>query len=757
MKKNNLSKSNRLFKSFLFSYFLVAGIILLILGVALYYSYVRFSEDIVKYQARDLSEMRHESDQKLQNIEDVAAMLSEEPDIIRGGYYTDNSSGDRMLFSELKTYVTGYNDLLSLEGSVFLYYNHSKTVLAPPYRYNSANLGAFSSFYMNLSDKEFLRFMDNPEGYYILHANTQNPQLFLLTQIVDKNTVSRLGKVIIRISLPALIRELLHDDSPSDLLFYITHKDDSVCVTADEEGTFQFSQTGLDVINDLSQGTVSIENKNYYLIDTLSDHVGWHYKIAVPHTVFTRQARFYSILFGIAILTALLISLLLAWRMAWKFYTPAGRLLNALNISHEASYDKALSTAEAAVAEYREQLNSQDRELKQYESHKNESTFMALLDGRLTESESRKITEEYLSEADPSKPFRLLLIGLFHIQQSVFSMNNEIDYSLMHFVLKNVFSEVLYQDSFLHRPLAFSESSVCVCLIQDMTDSDLVEKIFTVRTFLEEQAGLESVFCISETSDDPGSIPEYYLQVTDLLSFHRFWGRSQQNIIFYSDLDDELSPASETDAERKIINLISVGNMEEAREDLVQVLDQGFPRGLSFPWVKIQISALISHIAGHMLAQNGSSFETNETVQELLPVIPRCETFEELKHTVLLLFDRLSAEQNTQGNDESPAWIRKAKEYIEENYSDSSLNISTLAFRFGLTPAHFSRSYKKYTNTSILDYINLIRVEHAKQLLDEGMTVHDAALAAGYTEARALIRYFKRYEGITPGQYQNQQ
>jgi AraC-like DNA-binding protein len=46
-------------------------------------------------------------------------------------------------------------------------------------------------------------------------------------------------------------------------------------------------------------------------------------------------------------------------------------------------------------------------------------------------------------------------------------------------------------------------------------------------------------------------------------------------------------------------------------------------------------------------------------------------------------------------------------------------------------------------------------VEKAKELLEEGASVNDAAVGSGYLDAKALTRAFKRYEGITPGAYRD--
>ena len=82
------------------------------------------------------------------------------------------------------------------------------------------------------------------------------------------------------------------------------------------------------------------------------------------------------------------------------------------------------------------------------------------------------------------------------------------------------------------------------------------------------------------------------------------------------------------------------------------------------------------------------------------------------------------------------------------------LTIDYLAEKFSLTVSHLSRTYKKIMSIGVLDNIHMVRISKAKELLVKGYTVQETSALVGYVEARALIRSFKRYEGITPGQYQ---
>ena len=64
--------------------------------------------------------------------------------------------------------------------------------------------------------------------------------------------------------------------------------------------------------------------------------------------------------------------------------------------------------------------------------------------------------------------------------------------------------------------------------------------------------------------------------------------------------------------------------------------------------------------------------------------------------------------------------------------------------------------FKEKYKVSIPDYINLVRINQAKELLSETpQSVQTIAAAVGFTESSTFIRVFKKTEGITPGVYRS--
>jgi AraC-like DNA-binding protein len=91
---------------------------------------------------------------------------------------------------------------------------------------------------------------------------------------------------------------------------------------------------------------------------------------------------------------------------------------------------------------------------------------------------------------------------------------------------------------------------------------------------------------------------------------------------------------------------------------------------------------------------------------------------------------------------------------IAEGYM-KTIALRTIADEYGFTVSHLSRTFKSVIGIGLLEYIQKLRVDKAKELLEEGASVNDAAVGSGYLDAKALTRAFKKYEGTTPGSYRD--
>ena len=103
-----------------------------------------------------------------------------------------------------------------------------------------------------------------------------------------------------------------------------------------------------------------------------------------------------------------------------------------------------------------------------------------------------------------------------------------------------------------------------------------------------------------------------------------------------------------------------------------------------------------------------------------------------------------------------PDWydrIRGAVAFIDRHYS-AKLTLRQLAESSGLSPALFSRLFKKTMQTTPIRYIAEIRLNAARRLLSEtDKTLAAIAAETGFYDEAHFVRTFKASRGLTPGVY----
>lgn len=101
----------------------------------------------------------------------------------------------------------------------------------------------------------------------------------------------------------------------------------------------------------------------------------------------------------------------------------------------------------------------------------------------------------------------------------------------------------------------------------------------------------------------------------------------------------------------------------------------------------------------------------------------------------------------------SDAIIADCQVWIAENYACSN-PVAQMAARTGLKSRTFGRRFRSATGYEPMSYVQAIRVEEAKQLLETSdISVEEIGHAVGYEDPTSFRRLFKRKAGLTPAAY----
>jgi len=88
--------------------------------------------------------------------------------------------------------------------------------------------------------------------------------------------------------------------------------------------------------------------------------------------------------------------------------------------------------------------------------------------------------------------------------------------------------------------------------------------------------------------------------------------------------------------------------------------------------------------------------------------------------------------------------------YINNNY-DHNLSLISLSEKFNISPYYLSRVFKEITGFSYTEYISILRIKKAKELLMKTqLNVTEIAKMIGYNNINQFGRIFKNMTGIPP-------
>lgn len=100
--------------------------------------------------------------------------------------------------------------------------------------------------------------------------------------------------------------------------------------------------------------------------------------------------------------------------------------------------------------------------------------------------------------------------------------------------------------------------------------------------------------------------------------------------------------------------------------------------------------------------------------------------------------------------------ITKTIDYINEHFSEE-LTLEDCAVHAGVSYTHLSRSFKKAIGIRFTEYLNQIRVDHAKNLLGQGrLSLKEIVAASGFSNYNYFFKVFKELVGVSPNEYYKQ-
>lgn len=100
----------------------------------------------------------------------------------------------------------------------------------------------------------------------------------------------------------------------------------------------------------------------------------------------------------------------------------------------------------------------------------------------------------------------------------------------------------------------------------------------------------------------------------------------------------------------------------------------------------------------------------------------------------------------------SPHALHRVRDFIDAHFAEP-VRLADLALVAEMSAFHLIRQFRRYYGVPPHRYLDLVRVQRAKLMLQQGARISDTAFATGFSDQSHLTRQFKRVLGVTPGSY----
>ncbi|MBP1754211.1 MAG: hypothetical protein H6Q59_609 [Firmicutes bacterium] len=291
---------------------------------------------------------------------------------------------------------------------------------------------------------------------------------------------------------------------------------------------------------------------------------------------------------------------------------------------------------------------------------------------------------------------------------------------------------------------------ICLLITDDDPVADQLHKELSLRIAEELSVELKQHFHLDATIGigSQQNINTIYSSFIAALSAQYHWN---SEIIYYQESfqDDSNAHFDYILAEQHLLESIRLRKSEaydyfSLMMDSIRAFSDATKRN------KILEILVLSNHAMTLDSQNDIKFINYTGIAEELKDLKGEELIENAYRNFILITSYVKPQSNI---DYSNHIVKATKEYLENHYSED-ISLEDVAEQVNISPQYFSKLIKKTTGFNFIDWLSMLRVKKAKELLtNSNLTVKEVCFMVGYKDPNYFSRIFKKRIGITPSEY----
>lgn len=490
-----------------------------------------------------------------------------------------------------------------------------------------------------------------------------------------------------------------------------------------------------------------------------SEYNGWYYISIISLDKITRANTVIRDLTAVICFILIILSALIAVIFLRKMYKPVfsiyETITSQLSISKEGnnrdefnSIGEGLNYLISNQKALTKQITSQVEQLQEF-------FILRLVTGELRADE----LDQKLKFFGYDKLWKWLCVVTVDIDSYEETRFKEHDIDLMLFSLNNIIGELLVaEEYFCNVIIKQAQVTVLGSDVKDPKEFKNSAFVFaeniqqTVYKYLKIKVSI-GISCIYSNIKDTNRA---YRESLESLKYRVCFGK--QTILCFDDIQSDFSlspsfPKNNTDA---LIDAIKEGDREKINNLLNNLIYEILYKKEGFLQYQSSLLRLFMEITSIIYDYNTSFYQIYDSGINLFDELQKLKTADEIKYWFKdVIIEPISMLIENKRKSQYVNIISEIISIIEAEY-DKDITIESCAARLNYHPSYIWRVLKKELGMSFSEYLAQYRLNIAKQLLgNTNMNIGEIAEKLKYTNTQNFIRYFKKLEGVTPGQYRD--
>lgn len=276
-----------------------------------------------------------------------------------------------------------------------------------------------------------------------------------------------------------------------------------------------------------------------------------------------------------------------------------------------------------------------------------------------------------------------------------------------------------------------------------------------IRNSVKRYLNITVSFGVSRISHGWESLPKCYLEAERLLKNKFYQGKDQ----VYWDCDQSSLESDDFSLdigiEKQLITDLKSLEKEKVKAIIDRIFDELIAKKVSrraTQMICIGLVNTINRVAGNACINTSPLYSGAES---LYLKIQQFETISEIKREIwdLCLNVMTLLERMDLYNDYSE-YTKKAIRFIYQHYQQD-ISLDDAARFIGISSSYLSRTFKKDCGKGFVEFLNQVRVEKAKLLIENGKGRLKAIVKeVGFNNYNYFFKVFKDWTGMTPLDYE---